>query len=188
MHAKIKTVSTHAHSGRLTPRSLRSGGHLPPRALQDTGHDHRDCAACPTKMTPPRAWSTSASFFFLTSANFDCPFDHPKCQDEKTKTKKGRKKKRQGRDSQYSPCLCEGVAGRRPKAGDAFTQTRLMPAFRPSTDLHVEHRRPSRQRILSHHLSLTFLLGHMSKTAFVAILESCLRLVILTHGRVPTIT
>ena len=35
------------------------------------------------------------------------PFDHPKCQKEE-------KKKRQGRDNQYSPCMCEGVAGRRP--------------------------------------------------------------------------
>ena len=29
-----------------------------------------------------------------------------------------------------------------PKAGDAFTETRLMPAFRVSTGLHVEHRQP----------------------------------------------
>ena len=28
------------------------------------------------------------------------------------------------------------------KAGDAFTQARLMSAFRVSTGLHVEHRRP----------------------------------------------
>ena len=30
---------------------------------------------------------------------------------------------------------------RRPKAGDAFTQTRLMPAFRDSTGFHVKYRR-----------------------------------------------
>ena len=29
-------------------------------------------------------------------------------------------------------------------ASDAFTHTRLMPAFRVSTGLHVEHRRPKR--------------------------------------------
>ena len=40
-------------------------------------------------------------------------------------------------DSQCSPCLCEAspAEGRR-----RFTQTRLVPAFRVSTGLHVEHR------------------------------------------------
>ena len=33
---------------------------------------------------------------------------------------------------QYCPCLCEGFAG------DAFTQTRLMPVFRVSTGLHMK--------------------------------------------------
>ena len=64
-----------------------------------------------------------------------CPFDHPKCQDvkkkKKEKMKKDEKKETKGRDNQYSPCFCEG---------DAFTQTRLMPAFRVSTGLHVQHR------------------------------------------------
>ena len=32
-------------------------------------------------------------------------------------------------DNQYSPCFCEG---------DAFTQTRLMSAFRVSTGLHMK--------------------------------------------------
>ena len=32
---------------------------------------------------------------------------------------------------------------RQPKAGDASTQTRLLPAFRVSTGLHMEHRWPS---------------------------------------------
>ena len=50
--------------------------------------------------------------------------------------KKGRETETKGRDSQYSPCFCEGV-----KAGNAFTQTRLVSAFRLSTGLHVEHRR-----------------------------------------------
>ena len=58
--------------------------------------------------------------------------------------KKEEKKKRTRRTSQWCPCLCEGVA----KAGDAFTETRLMPAFRVSTGLHVEHRRPSFHPIL----------------------------------------
>ena len=49
-----------------------------------------------------------------------------------SKGTKEEKKKRQGQDSQYSPCL----------AGDAFTETLLMPTFRVSTGLHVEHRRP----------------------------------------------
>ena len=53
-------------------------------------------------------------------------FDHPKCQDEKKeKMKKKRKRKRNERAGQ---------------AGDAFTQTWLLPAFRASTGLHVEHR------------------------------------------------
>ena len=34
-------------------------------------------------------------------------------------------------------CVCV-----KPKACDAFTQTRLMPAFRVSTSLYVEHRWP----------------------------------------------
>ena len=40
---------------------------------------------------------------------------------------------REWRDNQYSQCFCEG---------DAFTETLLMSAFRVSTGLHVEHRRP----------------------------------------------
>ena len=32
-------------------------------------------------------------------------------------------------------------AGQSATGGDAFTQTRLMPTFRVSTGLHVEHRR-----------------------------------------------
>ena len=51
--------------------------------------------------------------------------------------KKEEKKETKGRDNQYSPCFCEGVAG--PKAGDAFTQTRLMSAFWVSTGLHAPH-------------------------------------------------
>ena len=47
--------------------------------------------------------------------------------------KKEEKKETKGRDNQHCPCFCEGVA---------FTQTRLMSAFRVSTGLHVEHRRP----------------------------------------------
>ena len=42
-------------------------------------------------------------------------------------------------DNQYSQCLCESVAGRRPATP---SQTRLMPAFRVSTGLHVKYRRP----------------------------------------------
>ena len=63
---------------------------------------------------------------------FACPFDHPKCRDEKKKEKttKKREKEAKGRDNQYSP------------SGDAFTQTRLMSAFWVSTGFHVEHRRP----------------------------------------------
>ena len=38
-----------------------------------------------------------------------CPFDCPKCQDEKKK-----EKMKKGRDNQKSPCVCEGVADRRP--------------------------------------------------------------------------
>ena len=53
---------------------------------------------------------------------------------KKEKMEKGRREKEtKGRDNQYSPCFCEG---------DAFTQTRLMSAFRVSTGLHVEHRWP----------------------------------------------
>ena len=47
------------------------------------------------------------------------------------KIKKQRKTRRW--DNQKNPCFCEGVA---------FTETRLMPVFRVSTGLHVEHRRP----------------------------------------------
>ena len=54
MHSKVKTVTTQAHLGPLTPRALRSGGPPPPRAPRDTGHHHRDSASCPTEMTPPR--------------------------------------------------------------------------------------------------------------------------------------
>ena len=52
---------------------------------------------------------------------------------KRKKNKKGREKGTKGRDNQYSQCFCEG---------DAFTQTRLIYAFRVSTGLHVEHRRP----------------------------------------------
>ena len=55
----------------------------------------------------------------------------------KENIKKGREKETKKRDNQYSPCFCEDV-----KAGDAFARTRLMSAFRVSTGLHVEHRRP----------------------------------------------
>ena len=55
------------------------------------------------------------------------------------KCRKGGKGGGSRMDNQYSPCFCEGVAGRRPAT---FTQTRLMSAFRVSTGLHVEHRRP----------------------------------------------
>ena len=65
-----------------------------------------------------------------------CPFDHPKCQDKKKKNQKGREKETKGRDNQYGLCFCDGVAGRR-------APSRLMSAFRVSTGLHVEHRRPS---------------------------------------------
>ena len=44
----------------------------------------------------------------------------------------------QVRDNQCSPCFL--WRRRRPKAGNAFTQTRLVSAFRVSTGLHVEHR------------------------------------------------
>ena len=45
----------------------------------------------------------------------------------------------QVRDNQYSPCFCEGVAGRRPAT---FSHKHgLCPPF-VSTGLHVEHRRP----------------------------------------------
>ena len=42
------------------------------------------------------------------------------------------------------------------KACDAFTQTRLMPAFRVSTGLHVKHRRPSAGDA-SHEVRYTFI-------------------------------
>ena len=42
---------------------------------------------------------------------------------------------------QYCPCLCEGVAGRRP-ATPSHKHSLLMPTFGVSTGLHVEHRRP----------------------------------------------
>ena len=41
---------------------------------------------------------------------------------------------------QYSPCFLR--RRRRPKAGDAFTRTRLMPTFGVSAALSVEHCRP----------------------------------------------
>ncbi len=49
-----------------------------------------------------------------------CPFDRPKCQDEKNEKMKEKeeRKKRKGGTVKYSPCFCEGVA---------FTQTRLRP-------------------------------------------------------------
>ena len=95
-----------------------------------------------THVTKFRSWSTSANFDFgqfrfrpiSTSANFD--FGQFRLRPILFWPLWPSKK---GRDSQYSPFLCEGVAGRRPAA---FTQTRLMPAFRVSTGLHVEHRRP----------------------------------------------
>ena len=45
----------------------------------------------------------------------------------------------QVRDNQYSPCFCEGVAGRRPATPSH--KHGLCPPF-VSTGLHVEHRRP----------------------------------------------
>ena len=50
-----------------------------------------------------------------------CPFYHPKCQDEK---KEKKQKKREKEKETKGP-------------GDAFTQTRLMSAFRVSTGLHA---------------------------------------------------
>ena len=44
----------------------------------------------------------------------------------------------QVRDNQYSPCFCEGVAGRRPTTPSH--KHGLCPPF-VSTGLHVEHRR-----------------------------------------------
>ena len=60
---------------------------------------------------------------------------------EKKKKKNTKKERKQfGWGNQYSSCLCEGVAGRRPAT--LSTETLLVPAFRVSTGLHVEHRRP----------------------------------------------
>ena len=62
-----------------------------------------------------------------------------KKKEKKKKKKEKQKKKGKGWSNQCSPCFCEGVAGRRPATPS--TETRLMPAFRVSTGLHVEHRR-----------------------------------------------
>ncbi len=96
-----------------------------------------DVKAASSREPPPcishlqcQLWSTTASRSWSTSANFDFGqfqlrpirlrpilfglFDHPKFENEKKKKQKRTEKKPNGRDSQYSPCLCECVAGRRP--------------------------------------------------------------------------
>ena len=55
------------------------------------------------------------------------------------------KKRKKGRDKETKAVNIVRVSVKAlpaPKAGDAFTETRLMSAFRVSTGLHVEHRRP----------------------------------------------
>ena len=60
---------------------------------------------------------------------------------EKEKEKERRRRRRRREEGEWRREEGEEVEGEG-KAGDAFTQTWLMPAFRVSTGLHVEHRRP----------------------------------------------
>ena len=54
----------------------------------------------------------------------------------KKKSKNGKKAKKKGKGGTINIVrVCV-------KVSDTFTQTRILPAFRVSTGLHVEHRRP----------------------------------------------
>ena len=81
--------------------------------------------------------SAQVSSTWATWANFGLTLLPPKMsrRKKKEKTKKEEKKKRKGGAINMVRVLW-------PKAGDAFTQTWFMSAFRVSTGLHVEHRRP----------------------------------------------
>ena len=57
------------------------------------------------------SWSTSANFYFGQFCLASLIIPNVK---KKRRKKKGREKKQQMRNNQHSPCLCEGVAGRRP--------------------------------------------------------------------------
>ena len=67
----------------------------------------------PILLRPGATW-TKPKIKGLSSSKARCNLGQFCEKTEKMKIKKGREKETKGRDNQYSPCFCEGVASRRP--------------------------------------------------------------------------